>query len=284
MPSRLDAVLEAIYGAYSIDWQLVSGATVRESLAAEALYLSVTMAELLGDEPEAFGLAALINLSIARTAARTDEEGRHVPLDEQDTSRWDAELIAAGEGCLRRAYAFERPGRFQLEAAIQSVHCARAASGTTDWAALRKLYEALVHLAPTLGARVSLAVAIARTEGAAAGVRALDRLDANPDSRAAAKRFQPLWATRAHLLTEAGRTKEAVQAFDKAISLTTDPVIRFLPSGEGGRTTLSSVIAGLFLAGKEPAEGLDPGGHEPTFGGGVIEGALGFAGGVVASA
>ncbi|MDQ3155467.1 MAG: RNA polymerase subunit sigma-70 [Actinomycetota bacterium] len=226
MPGRLAAVLEAIYGAYAIDWQLVSGATVRDSLAAEALYLADTLAELLGDEPEAFGLDALINLSIARTAARTDDEGRHVSLGEQDTSRWDHRLIAAGESCLRRAHALGRPGRFQLEGAIQSVHCARASTGRTDWAALRKLYEALVNVAPTLGARVSLAAALEHTDGADVALAELDRLDADPDLRAAAQRFQPAWATRAHLLTEAGRTQEAAKAFDKAISLTTDPVIR----------------------------------------------------------
>jgi len=221
MPDRLPTVLEAIYGAYAIDWQLVSGPTVRDSLAAEALYLAVTLAELLGDEPEAFGLAALINLSIARTAARTDDLGRHVPLGEQDTSRWDHDLIAAGESYLNRAYAIGRPGRFQIEAAIQSVHCARATTGTTDWAVLLTLYEALVHIAPTLGAQVSLAATIGQNRGAEAGLEALDRLDA-----ATAQRFQPAWATRAHLLAQTGRTEESARAFEKAISLTTDPVIR----------------------------------------------------------
>lgn len=219
MAARLPPVLEAIYGTYAIDWQLVSGATVRDSLAAEALYLSVTLAELLTDEPEAFGLAALISLSIARTAARSDDAGRFVPLDEQDTSRWDHELIASGERYLRRAHGFGRLGRFQLEAAIQSAHCARTHTGTTDWPALQRLYEALVTVAPTLGAQVSLAATIAHTEGPEAALVALKNIPG-------AERFQPAWATRAHVLAEAGRSRESAKAYLKAISLTADPAVR----------------------------------------------------------
>jgi RNA polymerase sigma-70 factor (ECF subfamily) len=218
MPSRLPAVLEAVYGAYAIDWQLVSGTTVRESLAAEALYLATTLATLLHDEPEAFGLAALISLSIARTPARI-RDGMIVPLDEQDTSLWDAGLIGQGETLLHRAHGLGRIGRFQLEAAIQSVHCARATTGTTDWAALRSLHASLIQLAPTLGARVSLAAVIGRIDGPRAG---LDELEAVPDTA----RFQPAWATRAHLLSQLGRDDEAREAFDKAISLTTEPEVR----------------------------------------------------------
>lgn len=223
MPSRLPSVLEAVYGAYAIDWHLVSGTTVRESLADEARYLSATLAELLAadgrPEPEAYGLAALIHLSLARTAART-VGGRAVALDEQDTELWDAELIARGEQYLARAAALDRVGRFQLEAAIQSVHCARAATGVTDWAALRDLYERLVALAPTLGARVAFAAALAHTAGPDAAILELDLLGE------AAARFQPAWATRAHLLAQLGRAVEARTAYDRAISLTTDAPTR----------------------------------------------------------
>jgi predicted RNA polymerase sigma factor len=220
MPARLPAVLEAVYGAYAIDWMLVAGETVREPLSGEALYLAATLAELLEDEPEVYGLAALIALSLARADARV-VDGRHVPLDDQDTSRWDTALIAQGEAWLRRGHALSRIGRFQLEAAIQSVHCARAVSGETDWVTLRKLYEALVAVAPSLGARVSLAAVIGRIDGPDAGLSALDAIDGP-----AAQRFQPAWATRAHLLASAGRLGEAATAYEKAISLTTDPALR----------------------------------------------------------
>lgn len=96
MPARLPAVLEAIYGAYAIDWQSVSGATVRESMPGETLYLATTLATLLGDEPEAFGLVALLALSLSRARAREDG----TPLDEQDVRLWDADLIDQREAAL----------------------------------------------------------------------------------------------------------------------------------------------------------------------------------------
>ncbi|MFI5085941.1 MAG: RNA polymerase sigma factor, partial [Actinomycetales bacterium] len=226
MPSRLTAVLEAIYGAYSIDWPAVAGPSPRDTLAEEARYLAGTVAELLPDEPEASGLAALISLSMARAGARAVAGRGYVPLEDQDTRLWDAGLIRAGEAMLLRAHASGRPGRFQLEAAIQSVHCARAATGATDWAALVALYSALVRLAPTLGARVSLAAAIGRAEGPAAGLAVLDRLAGEPAVSAAVGRFQPAWATRAALLAAAGRTEEAAAAYGKAAALSTEPAVR----------------------------------------------------------
>ncbi|MEO6506126.1 MAG: DUF6596 domain-containing protein [Terrimesophilobacter sp.] len=168
MPTRLHAVLEAIYGAYAIDWILVSGESVRESLSGEALYLASTLAVLLRDEPEAFGLAALIAFSLSRANARI-VDGTYVPLDEQDTGRWDVGLIVRGEACLRRAQSLDSIGPFQLEAAIQSVHCARATTGSTDWATLRTLHEALVRLAPTPGSRIALAATIGQLDGRTPG-------------------------------------------------------------------------------------------------------------------
>ncbi|MFP3465537.1 RNA polymerase sigma factor [Leifsonia sp. SIMBA_070] len=216
MPARLPPVLEAVYGAYAIDWQTVSGTTVRDSLAGEALYLADVLATLLPD-PEVLGLAALLSLSIARIPARTPA-GAFVPLESQDSRLWDAALIAHGEGLLRRAHALGNVGRFQLEAAIQSVHCARASTGTTDWKALRALHLRLMEVAPSLGGRVSLAVVVARLDGPAAGLALLDALDEPV--------FQPYWAARAHLLASAGRTDAAADAFAKAVSLTTDPAVR----------------------------------------------------------
>jgi RNA polymerase sigma-70 factor (ECF subfamily) len=215
MPDRITPVLEAIYGAYAIDFPLVAGTEPRDSLAAESLYLASTLAELVPDEPEALGLAALISLSLARRPARGTAD-EFVPLDEQDPTLWDTELIVVGERYLRCAGALGRMGRFQMEAAIQSVHCARASSGLTDWRALRTLHAALVSIAPTLGARVAHAAAVGRVDGAQAGLEALDAIGEQ------AARFQPAWATRAHLLSEAGRTDEAVRAYERAISLTTE--------------------------------------------------------------
>jgi predicted RNA polymerase sigma factor len=220
MPERLAPVLEAIYGAYAIDFPLVAGTEARESLAAESHYLATTLADLLPDDAEAQGLAALISLSLARRPARglTDE---FVPLDEQDPALWDAELVAQGERYLHRARALGQIGRFQIEAAIQSVHTARATSGVTDWRALLTLHAALLSIAPTLGARVAYAAAIGRVDGADAGLKALDAIADD-----AMQRFQPAWATRAHLLADAGRAEEAMRAYERAISLTTDNAAR----------------------------------------------------------
>jgi RNA polymerase sigma-70 factor (ECF subfamily) len=223
LPARLPPVLEAIYAAYAIDWPLAGGTTVRESTAFEAHYLAVTLAGMLEDEPEAHGLAAFLSLSLARLPAR-NASAEYLPLERQDPALWDRDLIAQGERHLRRAHSLGRIGRFQLEAAIQSVHCDRARTGATDWQALRQLYDALVLLAPTLGARVARAATIGRADAPAAGLDALDEI-----TDPALPRFQPAWATRAHLLAEAGHRDAAAAAFEKAISLTTDgPVRRYL--------------------------------------------------------
>jgi len=159
-----------------------------------------------------------------------------VPLDEQDVTRWDAALIERGEALLRRALAGSEtepagpPGRFRLEAAIQSVHCARARTGRTDWPALVTLHRALLRVAPTLGGRVALAAVVARVEGAEAGLAELDEVAA---SDPASSRFQPLWATRAHLLAQAGAVDAARAAYDKARSLTTDPALRAFLADRG---------------------------------------------------
>lgn len=220
LSARLGPVLEAIYGAYAIDFAFAQSSTIDSSLAGEARFLAETLAELLPDEAEVLGLAALLSLSFARRSAR-GAIPEFVPLDEQDPSRWDSGAIATGEAYLNRAYALQRPGRFQLEAAIQSAHCARAASGVTDWGALRALYAELIAIAPTLGAEVAHAAAMARVRGAEAGLMALDAIR-DPS----AGRFQPAWATRAHLLVEAGRTDEAASAYSRAIALTPEPRLR----------------------------------------------------------
>jgi predicted RNA polymerase sigma factor len=214
---RLPAVLEAVYGAYSIDWQLAPQGAPIESLSAEALHLALVLAELLPDEPEVLGLAALVCLSEARRPARRTADGSFVALGDQDTGLWDSTLIARGEALLRRAHEAGTPGRFQYEAAIQSAHCARAARGAVDLVALRKLHRAVLRVAPSLGAAVAAAAVDGQLDGPDAGLRGLDAID-DP----AVERFQPFWTTRAHLLAEAGRRTEAAEAFGRAIELTGD--------------------------------------------------------------
>jgi RNA polymerase sigma-70 factor (ECF subfamily) len=228
LPGRRDAVLEAIYGAYAIEWQL-SGAQERTSLADEARYLAVLLASLL-DDAEACGLASLISFAASRANAR-EINGVFVPLEEQDMRRWDAELIADAERLVQRATEIrvrtdEAIGRFQLEAALQAAHAARRRTGRVDWAGVLRLTEALTKVAPTLGARVARAAAAARVDGPDAGLALLER-----DQDPLIERFQPAWATRAQLLADAGRPQDAAVAYQRAISLTTEPAIRrFLES------------------------------------------------------
>jgi RNA polymerase sigma-70 factor, ECF subfamily len=218
LAQRLPAVLEAVYGAYSIDWQLTPQGAPIESLSAEALHLGLVLAELLPAEPEVLGLAALLCLSEARRPARRAGDGGFIPLDEQDTTLWDGVLIDRGERLLQRAHSHGRPGRFQYEAAIQSAHCTRATHGNVDANALQKLHRALLRVAPSLGAAVASAAVDGQLDGPEAGLRGLDAIE-DP----AAERFQPAWTTRAHLLAEAGRVAEAAQAYRRAIELTADP-------------------------------------------------------------
>lgn len=219
LPDRMAAVLEAVYGAYVIDWT-TTGPEARQ-VPTEALHLAEVLTTLVPDDPEAHGLAALVQLSSARLPARLDADGRFVPLAEQDPSRWDDHLIHRAYAHLRAAHARGQVGRFQLEAAVQAVHCARRETGTTDWPALLDLHRALHAVAPSLGGAVAYAVATAEVEGPAAGLTRLDELLGDR-----ARRFQPARAARAHLLERLGHHGEAVAAYASAIDLTHDPAER----------------------------------------------------------
>ena len=226
LPARMASVLEAVYGAYVIDW--ATGPQARrlpsEALPSEALHLAEVLATLVPGDPEVRGLAALIELSAARAPARVDAGGRFVPLADQDPSLWDPDLISRAHEHLRAAHARGQLGRFQLEAAIQAVHCARGRDGTTDWPALLTLHRILHSVAPSLGSSAALAAVTAEVDGPVAGLATLDALlaEAGPSARL----FQPAKATRAHLLDRLGRQQEAVAAYDSAISLTQDPAER----------------------------------------------------------
>jgi RNA polymerase sigma-70 factor (ECF subfamily) len=221
LPARMNSVLEAVYGAYVIDW--ATGPEARE-LPSEALHLAEVLTALVPGDPEARGLAALIELSMARAPARVDAEGRFVPLAEQDPALWNRQLIDRARVHLRAAHARAQLGRFQLEAAIQAVHCARGRGGGTDWPTLLTLYRTLQAVAPSLGSGVALAAVTAEVDGPAAGLAALDELMAEAGEQA--RRFQPAKATRAHLLERLGRREEAVAAYRSAISLTHDAIER----------------------------------------------------------
>ncbi len=219
IPGRLEAVLEAIYGAYAIDWDGVPDTEITQDLSTEALFLADLLVELLPEEPEVLGLAALIGFSYARREGR--DTTVFAPLNEQDTSQWNQRRLQRSENLLQRASGLKSIGRFQLEAAIQSTHCARRKTGKTDWAAIAQLYEGLLRTAPTLGAQVAQAAAVGEWQGAEAGLAALDRIEQEKLAN-----FQPAWATRAHLLKVCGNTKAANEAFERAIALSAHSHIR----------------------------------------------------------
>jgi RNA polymerase sigma-70 factor (ECF subfamily) len=211
-PERLTAVQEAIYGAFSLGWE--DDGQSDDGLTHEAMFLARLLVDLTDRDPEALGLLALMTLSEARARARF-ADGMLVPLPEQDTALWDTGLRDQGLLILSEASGAGRIGRFQIEAAIQSVHAARATTGVTDWLAIAQLHRGLLAIAPTLGAAVGYAAAMAEYSGPAAGLAVLDRIDADLAT------FQPAWALRAHCLSRLGQAGDAVAAYATAIALCT---------------------------------------------------------------
>jgi RNA polymerase sigma-70 factor, ECF subfamily len=232
LPERLDAVLEAIYAAFGAGWPDPGGLDARrQGLLDEAVWLGRVVVELLPEEPEGLGLLALMLYAGARRKARRSAEGDYVPLSEQDTALWDATAIDEAERLLQRASSLGRLGRFQLEAAVQSVHAARRISGRTDWGAILELYDGLLALTRSPVVAVNRAVALSEAAGPAAGLAALDELAQDP--RLAA--YQPYWAARAELLVRLGRRKSADAAYAQAILLEPDTAVRRFLEQQRGR-------------------------------------------------
>lgn len=223
LAERLDAVLQAIYAAFGAGWADPLGLDKnRCELAEEAIWLGRVVVQLLPDEPEALGLLALMLHAEARRKARRDANGAYVPLSQQNPAEWDGAAIEEAETLLRRAGAMARMGRFQLEAAAQSVHAARYRGGVTDWPALVELYDGLVLLTQSPVAALNRAATLAQCAGAAAGLAALDEVAT--DERLA--EYQPYFALRADLLARLGQDADAKAAYERAIALETDPDAR----------------------------------------------------------
>src|ERR1700688_749498 len=178
LPQRLDAVLEAIYAAFGIGWDDMAGVDQSgRELAEEAIWLARVLLHLMPREAEVRGLLALMLHCEARRPARRGPDGRYIPLSEQDSQLWSASLIDEAERHLAEASGRGRVGRFQLEAAIQSVHAGRARSGRTEWPAIVLFYEQLIRLSPTLGTLTGYAAAVGEAIGPEAGLVVLDGID-----------------------------------------------------------------------------------------------------------
>ena len=220
---RLDAVLDAIYAAFSEGWSDATGAdAARRDLAQEAIFLCRVVIELMPEEPEALGLLALMLHAEARSRARRSADGDYVPLAEQDIARWDSQVIREAEQLLLRASQLRRLGRFQLEAALQSAHVFRRMTGRNNWMDVVKLYEALFAISGSPVVAMNRAVAIGELRGAAVGLEALEKVAAD----ARLNQYQPYWAARADLLAKAGAVDEAREAYEMAIGLERDPAVR----------------------------------------------------------
>jgi len=229
LPDRLDAVLEAIYAAFTEGWADPAGTeSRRRGLAEEAVWLGRLVVSLMPDQAEALGLLSLMLFAEARRAARrSPAAGDFVPLSQQDTALWDDAAIDEAERLLSRANRLAGTGRYQIEAALQSAHCARRHTGRTDWPAIAGLYAALSAFAYSPVVEINRAVALAECGRTTAAMAILDRLSA--DRRLAD--YQPYWTARAEILTRLGRAVSAADAYRQAIGLESDPAVRrFLQS------------------------------------------------------
>lgn len=222
IPQRLEAVLNAIYAAYGNSWEDATAADPRiAELGQEAIWLARVLRAQIPEDPEVRGLVALMLYCEARRPARRSADGRFVPLSEQDANDWLMPMIDEAESELAAAAQMQRQGRFQIEAAIQSVHAERAHTGRTEWTAIAAFYDQLMQVAPSIGGAVARAAAYAEVRGPEAGLAFLDQIDPQ-----AVIFYQPNWAVRAHLLQQLDRTQEAARAFDRAIGLSEDDAVR----------------------------------------------------------
>lgn len=218
-PERLEAVLATLEIAYALAYEDAALAGEGAPFAAEVLRLSGLLAQLVPDDPEVLGLAALVRFAEARRPARLDGTGAMIPLSEQDMAEWSPELIAQGAALLERAARFGRSGPRQILAAIHGAHLSRRERGTTPWAQIVALYDVLARLRPGPVTDVNRAVAVGEARGAAAGLASLDAVSG-------AVGWLPYQAARAGLCVAAGRTDEAAGAYRAALALGPAPAER----------------------------------------------------------
>ncbi|MER5387338.1 RNA polymerase sigma factor [Streptomyces sp. NPDC002688] len=205
LPDRVRGVLAVVYLVFN------EGYGGREDLCAEAVRLGRLLVELMPDEPEALGLLALMLLIEARRPARATADGDLVLLADQDRTRWDPDLITEGQTLVRRCLRRNRPGPYQIQAAVNAVHSDAPTAAATDWGQIRRLYDQLMDLAPSPVVALNRAVAVAEVEGPETALAVVDKLDLDG--------YHAFHAVRADLLRRLGRHTEAVQAYDAAITL-----------------------------------------------------------------
>ncbi|MFJ6838464.1 RNA polymerase sigma factor [Streptomyces sp. NPDC091209] len=209
LPDRVRGVLAVVYLVFN------EGYGGREDLCAEALRLGRLLVELMPDEPEALGLLALMLLIEARRPARATADGDLVLLADQDRTRWDRDLITEGQDLVRRCLRRNRPGPYQIQAAVNAVHSDAPTAAATDWGQILQLYDQLMERAPSPVVALNRAVAVAEVQGPEAALALVESLDLDG--------YHAFHAVRADLLRRLGRRTEALQAYDAAIALTGSP-------------------------------------------------------------
>jgi RNA polymerase sigma-70 factor (ECF subfamily) len=211
LPERLRSVLAVVYLIFNEGY----GPPPREELCEEAIRLGKVLAVLMPDEPEVLGLLALVLLHDARRDARLDADGELVLLADQDHSLWDTARVEEGRAVLDRALPLRRPGPYQLQAAIASLHL----EPETDWPQIAALYGRLASLAPSPVVELNRAVAVAMAQGPERGLELIDRIDGLDG-------YRHLHSARADLLRRLGRGSEAAEAYDRALALASQPAER----------------------------------------------------------
>jgi RNA polymerase sigma-70 factor (ECF subfamily) len=211
LPARCRSVLAVVYLVFNEGYAASAGPRLlREDICAEAIRLGRVLLSLMPDDPEVMGLLALMLLVDARRGARVTAAGELVRLPDQDRSRWNRALIAEGQALVRRCLAIDRPGPYQIQAAINAVHSEGVDAASTDWRQIVQLYDRLLAVAPTPMAALNRAVAVAEVDGPAAGLALVDSLDL--------AHTHLFHAVRADLLRRLGRFDEAAAAYDRAIA------------------------------------------------------------------